>query len=105
MEAALLGVPQLVCYKSSRLNYWIGKNVIKLKYISLVNLILDKTAVTELIQNACSTKNLIQHLNHLLKEENLKKLGEDYQTLKKELGGPGASKTTAQLLVKALKPS
>ncbi len=105
LEAALLGVPQLVCYKSNRFNYWVGKNLIKLKYISLVNLILDKAAVTELIQNACTTKNLIQHLNHLLKEENLETLGEDYQTLKRELGGPGASKTTAQLIVKAIKHS
>ena len=105
LEAALLGVPQLVCYKTSRLNYWIGKSFIKLKYISLVNLILDKAVVTELIQNACSNRNLIQHLNQLLKEENLKKLAEDYKTLMKELGGPGASKTTAQLLIKALKQS
>lgn len=103
LEAALLGVPQLVCYKSSRLNYWIGKKIVQLKYISLVNLILDKAAVTELIQTACSTKNLIQHLHHLLQEENLKQLGEDYQALKKKLGGPGASKTTAELILKALK--
>ena len=50
LETALFKIPQLVCYKTSRLNYWIAKMILKLKYISLVNLILNQNAVPELIQ-------------------------------------------------------
>ena len=58
LETALFKVPQVVCYKGSWLSYQIGKRLVKLKYISLVNLILDKPAVTELIQDEMTTKHL-----------------------------------------------
>lgn len=66
LETALLRCPQVVCYKGNPISYHIAKRLIKVKYISLVNLILDKPAVPELIQNDLNTHNLIQHLNLLL---------------------------------------
>ena len=102
LETALLEVPQLVCYKSNPLNYWIGKKIIKLKHISLVNLILDRTVVTELIQGECNFENIIEHLENLMKKSALDKIQEEYLDLKKQLGGPGASEKTASLIYKAL---
>lgn len=102
LETALFDVPQLVCYKSSPLSYWIGKKIIKLKYISLVNLVLNKPAVTELIQEACSEKTLVSHLKLLLKEETLATINQDYRLLKKILGGSGASQKTAQFIYDAV---
>lgn len=102
LETALLGVPQLVCYKSNPINYWIGKKIVKLKHISLVNLILDRTAVTELIQEECNLENLNEHLDTLLKKSSLDKIQEEYLDLKKQLGDPGASEKTAALIYKAI---
>ncbi|GAC1705637.1 MAG: lipid-A-disaccharide synthase [Flavisolibacter sp.] len=67
LETALFGVPQVVCYKGSPISYQIAKHLIKIKYISLVNLILDKPVVAELIQNNLTTKNLVQELHKILK--------------------------------------
>jgi len=103
LETALFEIPQIVCYISNSLNYWIGKKLIKLKYISLVNLILNKEALTELIQDDCNVKNLIYHLKELLKKDELEKINKDYQDLKLKLGGPGASKKTAKLIFDSLK--
>ncbi len=103
LETALFNVPQLVCYKTSPISYWIGKKIIKLKYISLVNLILEKLAVVELIQDDCKFEKLVCHLEILLKKDSLKKVKEDYLVLKEKLGGIGASKKTAQLIFDAIK--
>ena len=102
LETALFAVPQLVCYKSNPINYWIGKKIVKLKHISLVNLILDRTAVTELIQEDCRVENLVEHLENLMKKNRLNKIQKDYQELKKQLGGPGASEKTAAFIFKSL---
>ena len=74
----------------------------KLKHISLVNLILDRTAVTELIQEECNLENLNEHLDTLLKKSSLDKIQEEYLDLKKQLGDPGASEKTAALIYKAI---
>ena len=58
LETALFGVPEVVCYKGSPISYQIAKRVIKVKYISLVNLIMDKLVVKELIQDELTVKNL-----------------------------------------------
>ena len=103
LETALFNVPQLVCYKSSPISYWIGKKIIKLKYISLVNLILEKSAVVELIQGDCRFEKLVYYLEILLKKDSLEKVNQDYVLLKEKLGGAGASKKTAQLIFDAIK--
>ena len=96
-------VPQVVCYKGSRISYEIAKRVIKLKYISLVNLILDKEVVTELIQTKFNTKELKKELSKILDEYNRAILFLEYYDLEKTLGGKGASEKTASLIYKALK--
>ncbi|WP_443632310.1 lipid-A-disaccharide synthase [Candidatus Marifrigoribacter sp. Uisw_064] len=103
LETALFKVPQVVCYKGSRISYEIAKRVIKLKYISLVNLILDKEVVTELIQNKFNTKELKKELSKILDEYNRAVLFLEYNDLEKKLGGKGASEKTASLIYKAIK--
>ena len=82
LETALFKVPQIVCYKSSWTTYLIGKILLKnLNYISLVNLIANKLIVKELIQNACSKKNLIKELNIILEKEERAKIISNYNKL------------------------
>lgn len=105
LETALFKVPQVVCYKGNRISYEIAKRVINLKYISLVNLILDREVVTELIQNKFNTEQLKKELTHILDEYRRSVLFLDYYDLEKKLGGRGASKKTADLIVSSLKVS
>lgn len=102
LEAALFKVPEVVCYKGSYISYQIARRIIKLKYISLVNLILDKEAVTELIQDDFNIEKLKIELNKLLNPEYRKKINADYERLEQVLGGEGASTTTAKLIVESL---
>ncbi len=99
LEAALFKVPQVVCYKGSRISYEIAKRIITLKYISLVNLIMDKPVVTELIQHDFNEKNLRNELDSILTEERRTVLFEDYYELEEKLGSKGASARTASLIV------
>lgn len=103
LETGLLNVPQVVCYRSSFLTYQIAKWLVKLEYISLVNLILDREVVKELIQEAFNVEEVTKHLEYVLSETGQKKLKEDYQELRNVLGAGGASKKTAQLIIDALK--
>jgi len=105
LETALFKVPQVVCYKGSRISYEIAKRVIKLKYISLVNLILDKEVITELIQTELNTKNLEHELKIILDPYNRAKLFLEYYDLENMLGGKGASEKTAKLIYDAVKGS
>jgi len=101
LETALFKVPEVVCYKGNEISYQIGKRLVKnIKYISLVNLILDKEAVTELIQNDFNEKRLEDELFKILDHKNREKIFGDYYLLEKILGGKGASDVTANLIVK-----
>ncbi|NQX77200.1 lipid-A-disaccharide synthase [Gilvibacter sp.] len=102
LETALFKIPQVVCYKGSWISYQIAKRLIKLDYISLVNLILDKPAVTELIQGEFNTKKLAQELDKILDEDHRKELFLDYYNLEQKLGGTGASAKTAGLIYKSI---
>lgn len=103
LETALFKVPQVVCYKGSRVSYEIAKRVIKLDYISLVNLILNKEVVTELIQTDFNTKRLKEELTKILEPYKRATLFLDYYDLEKDLGGRGASENTAKLIYSAIK--
>ena len=103
LETALFKVPQVVCYKGSRISYEIAKRVIKLDYISLVNLILKKTVVTELIQTDFNTKRLKKELTDILDPYKRATMFLDYYDLEKALGGRGASAKTAKLIYKSIK--
>ncbi|MDT0553208.1 lipid-A-disaccharide synthase [Urechidicola vernalis] len=99
LETALFKVPEVVCYKGSWLSYQIAKRIITLKFISLVNLIMDREVVTELIQNDFNEKRLEGELQKLLDEKQREKLFEDYFDLEQRLGGKGASENAAKLIV------
>ena len=99
LETALFKVPEVVCYKGSWASYQIAKRVITLKYISLVNLIMDKSIVAELIQDDCNSKQIKAELQKLLAPETRAKILSDYNLLEKKLGGIGASEKTASLII------
>jgi lipid-A-disaccharide synthase len=103
LETALFGVPEVVCYTGSALSYHIAKKLIKVKYISLVNLIMDRELVKELIQGDVTPENLVYELKKILTEtpERIALLN-NYANLKQLLGGPGASKKAAALIKEML---
>lgn len=104
LETALFGVPEVVCYKGSPVSYWIAKRLIKVKYISLVNLIMDKEVVKELIQDDLTVENLQKELHLLLYDATRKaQLQQDYADLKKLLSeGGNASANAAKIIIEFL---
>jgi len=103
LETALFKVPEVVCYKGSWASYQIAKRIITLKYISLVNLIMDAEVVTELIQNDCNSKRIKEELSKILEPKHRKELLANYDILENKLGGIGASEKTAKLILKDLR--
>lgn len=101
LETALFGVPEVVCYKGSYLSYQIGKRLVKVKFISLVNLIMNKLVVRELIQNDLTAVNLEKELKLLLTNETrISELKKDYAELKDLLskGGDASSKAARSIV-------
>lgn len=104
LETALFGVPQVVCYKGNAVSYYIARQLVKVKYISLVNLIMDREVVKELIQKELNEVNIKNELDKIINNaEHLSKLKTDYVALKLKLGGKGASHKTAEAIVEYLK--
>jgi lipid-A-disaccharide synthase len=103
LETALFKVPEVVCYKGSWASYQIAKRIITLKYISLVNLIMDEEVVTELIQENFNKKNIKAELNKILEHKHRQQLLQKYDLLEEKLGGIGASEKTAKLIIADLK--
>jgi lipid-A-disaccharide synthase len=106
LETALFRVPQVVCYKGSGVSYFIARRLIKIsvKYISLVNLILDKAVVKELIQSKMNRANILSELKSLLEDqEKRKSMIHEYDELVKVLGGAGASERTAGHIAERMK--
>ena len=103
LETALFYVPEVVCYKGNKISYLIAKNLVKVKYISLVNLIMDKPVLKELIQNDFTPKNIEDELNDLLtNHKKQRQLLEDYEDLRCKLGNAGASNNAATIIVNDL---
>ena len=104
LETALFGVPEIVCYKASFLSYQIGKRLVNVKFISLVNLIMDKLVVKELLQDELTVENIRKELNELLINENrIAVIKKDYNDLKDLLSqGGNASAKAAQSIVNFL---
>ncbi|PCJ63753.1 MAG: lipid-A-disaccharide synthase [Bacteroidetes bacterium] len=99
LETALMNVPQVVCYRLNEISYRIGKMVVKLDYISLVNLILDKPCVTELIQSDFNPKRLKIELNLILHDADRKsKMTKEYAELHKIIGQGHPSSEVASLI-------
>ena len=103
LEAAIMGTPQVVCYKGDFFSMIIAWMVIKVKYISLVNLIMGSEVIRELVQYDLNTKNLIEELSAILDEGSRKnKILADYKMLKEIIGPSGASSRVAEKMVKEL---
>ena len=100
LEAALFNVPQVVVYQAGKISYSIAKRLVTIKYISLVNLILDKEVVTELIQNDLTVENLEKEFEKIIDKPNREKMQNDYKQLKELCGGVGASDNIARGIVK-----
>ncbi len=98
LETALFKVPQVVCYKGNWISYQIAKRIITLNYISLVNLIMEKEVVKELIQSDLNSKNLKSELRQILSGTQREVQLEAYEELRRRLGGPGASHKAATLI-------
>jgi lipid-A-disaccharide synthase len=103
LETALLGIPEVVCYKGSAISYQIAKRLIKINYISLVNLIMKREVVKELIQSECTSENIKNEIKTILiggsKRETML---QDFNEMEKILGKGGASKKVAQSLLKTI---
>jgi lipid-A-disaccharide synthase len=108
LETALFGVPEIICYKGSKISYGIAKMVIKIKFIGLVNLIMNREVVKELIQDDLTVENLVKGLRSLLEEnEDTARLKKDYAELQALLSAGGHASENAATAVYdlALTPS
>ena len=105
LETALFGVPELICYKGSSISYQIAKRLIKVKYISLVNLIMDRPVVKELIQEEMNAGNIVQELRKLLTDQSTRsRIHQDFAELHDILSqGGNASEKAAGLIVEFAK--
>lgn len=103
LEAAIIGTPQVVCYGGSEISYQIAKRFVKLKYISLGNLILDKQAFAELIQHDCTPENIFTELHKTFSGHYREKMIKNYNKIRERLGGEGASLKVAKSMVDELK--
>ncbi len=103
LEAALHGMPQAVCYKGNFISYHIARKLVKVNYISLVNLVMEREVVREMIQEAMNVKSLTAELKRLLEDEQYRhRLIEDYKILREKLGGTGASHRAAEGMLEAI---
>lgn len=103
LEAALIGTPQVVCYGGNEISYRIAKKLVKLKYISLANLIMDKQLFKELIQHDCTPELITKELNRLTGDEDYRKeMMNNYTLVREALGGKGASAKVAGAMIEEL---
>jgi lipid-A-disaccharide synthase len=98
LETALFKVPQVVCYKPGYVTYHLLKRLVKIKFICMVNLVLDRMAVRELIEGELNEERLVEELSLILAGEKREKMLKDYVELETKLGGEGASERAAQLM-------
>lgn len=103
LETALLNIPEVVCYKGSWISYYIAKALIKIRFISLVNLIMDRQIVKELIQGDCNPQKIREELELLLNNKKYREeMLSNFAVMREKLGGQGASKKVAHSLLKTI---
>jgi lipid-A-disaccharide synthase len=103
LETAILNIPEVVCYKGSWISYFIARSLIKINYISLVNLIMDQQIVKELIQGECNPFKIREELDFLLNDKNYRQaMLSNFEIMREKLGGQGASKKVAHSLLKTI---
>ena len=104
LEAALIGTPQVVGYRMAYGTYVMLKDMIKVKFISLANLIIDRPAFRELLQDYFTPENLLAEVGRIVEDEEYRqRMLRDYAEIRQLLGGQGASAKVAQEMVKSLK--
>ncbi len=103
LETALFRVPQVVCYKPGFVTFHLLKRIISIKYICMVNLILDRLVVQELVEGDLNERKMISELSALLEPDNRRRILADYDELESRLGGEGASERVAELMIEDLK--
>lgn len=99
LETALIGTPQVVCYQISTFTYMIAKHMVKVKFISLVNLIMDREVIRELIQKEFNEENTRLELRKLMETTHREKIQQEYAELREILGGKGASERAAKVVL------
>lgn len=104
LEAALIGTPQAVSYKIAPITYLIGRIILKIKYISLANLVIDRAAFKEYLQNYLTPENLVTEVRRLLVDDNYRaRMLADYAEVREKLGGTGASEAVAGAMLEELR--
>ena len=104
LEAALIGTPQTVGYRTAQMTFLIARNILKIKYISLANLILGRSAFKELLQNYLTVENLVQEVRRLCEDECYRlRMQADYAEIRGMLGGTGASDAVAEAMIAELR--
>ena len=104
LETALFGTPQVVGYITNPVTYWIAKKIVKIRYISLGNLIVDRLAFKEFIQDDCNADALVTEVRDLIEnQERRQKMLDDYADIRAALGGAGASSAVAKAMIEELK--
>ena len=104
LETALFGTPQVVGYITNPVTYWIAKKIVKIRYISLGNLIVDRLAFKEFIQDDCNADALVTEIRDLIEnQERRQKMLDDYADIRAALGGAGASSAVAKAMIEELK--
>lgn len=103
LETALIGTPQAVTYKCNTINYLIGKMILKIKYISLGNLIADREVFKEMLQHYCTSENITTEITRLIEDEEYRRtMLEGYEQIKTALGGANASSEIAKAMIAEL---
>ena len=104
LETALFNTPQVVGYITNPITYWVAKKIIKIRYISLGNLIVDRLAFKEYIQDDCNADALVKEIRELIENSDRRsKMLADYEDIRNLLGGAGASSAVAKAMIEELK--
>ena len=103
LETALFGTPQVVGYITNPLTYWLAKKIVKIRYISLGNLIVDRLAFKEFIQNDCNSNALVTEIRALIEDKAYRQhMLDEYAAIRSDLGGSGASAAVAKAMIELL---
>ena len=103
LETVLFNTPQIVGYITNPITYWIAKKIVKIKYISLGNLIVDRLAFKEYIQDDCNSDALVAEVRKLIEDKEYRQqMLDNYADIRNELGGSGASAAVAEAMIKEL---
>ncbi len=98
LETALFKVPEVVVYRGSAISFWLAKRLVKVPFISLVNLIMGEALVEELLQEECNPNRITEALKRLMDAEGKARVKEGYQSLREKLGSEGASEKAAEIV-------